>query len=158
MRDDAFEDVEDGRGAEFGTQVHDFAEAYALGDDVDPDNGDEETVKRFIDGLDGELLVEEDAYLPLSIDGERVTISGVVDLVHVLPDRIEIIDYKTDRGRHAEAEYRKQLSVYAHVAEEVYPERDISATILYTATGSRQEMAPLSLGELRDLVTETGEG
>jgi len=156
MRDDAFEGIEGGRGTEFGTQVHDFAEAYALGDDVDPDNGDEETVERFIDGLDGELLVEEDAYLPLSVDGERVTISGVVDLVHVLPDRIEIVDYKTDRGRHAEAEYRKQLSVYYHVVEDVYPDRDISAAILYTETGARQEIEPLSLGELRGLVSETG--
>jgi ATP-dependent helicase/nuclease subunit A len=156
MRDDAFEGVEGGRGTEFGTRVHDFAEAYALGEDVDPDTDDEETVERFVDGLDGKLLVEEDAYLPLSIDGERVTISGVVDLVHVLPDRIEIVDYKTDRGRHAEAEYRKQLSVYYHVAEDVYPDRDISASILYTETGARQEIEPLSLDKLRGLVTETG--
>lgn len=54
----------------------------------------------------------DDAYLPPSVDGERVTIAGVVDLVHVTPDRVERLDSKTDRGRHGEAEYRKQLSVY----------------------------------------------
>jgi ATP-dependent exoDNAse (exonuclease V) beta subunit len=112
MRDDAFEDVEGGRGTEFGTQVHDFAEAHALGESIEPRNTDEERVKRFLNGLDGELLVEEDAYLPPSVAGERVTISGVVDLVHVTSDRVEFVDYKTDRGRHGEPEYGKQLSVY----------------------------------------------
>jgi ATP-dependent exoDNAse (exonuclease V) beta subunit len=152
MRDDVFEDVEGGRGTEFGTQVHDFAEAYALGEGVEPGNTDEEHVKEFLDGLDGDLLVEEDVYLPLSVGGDRVTISGIVDLVHVTPDRVEIVDYKTDRGRHGETEYRKQLSVYYRVACEVYPEREITASIFYTETGARQEIDPLSIDELQRLV------
>jgi len=152
MRDDVFEDVEGGRGTEFGTQVHDFAEANALGEGVKPRNSDEENVKQLIDGFEGELLIEEDAYLPLSVDGERVTISGIVDLVHVTPDRVEIVDYKTDRGRHGEDEYRKQLSVYYHVARESYPDREITASIFYTESGLRQEIDPLSTGEIRRLV------
>lgn len=158
MREDVFEAVDGGRGTEFGSQVHDFAEAYGNGEDVEPANSDEETVQRVIDDLDGEVLIEEDAYLPLSVDGDRVTISGVVDLVHVTSDRVEIIDYKTDRGRHAEGEYRKQLSVYYHVASAVYPDRDISATICYTANGSCQEIEPLTLGEINDLVREHESG
>ncbi|MFB6235770.1 MAG: UvrD-helicase domain-containing protein [Halopenitus sp.] len=163
MRDDVFEDVEGGRGPEFGTEVHDFAEAYALGEDVEiGDSDDKANVAAFLDGLDGELLVEEDAYLPLTVDGERVTISGVVDLVHVTPNRVEIVDYKTDLGRQAEPEYRKQLSVYFHVAREVYPDREIGASILYTASGSRQRIEPLGEDELRELVevsesTSTGD-
>jgi superfamily I DNA/RNA helicase len=152
MRDEVFEDVEDGRGTPFGTRVHDFAEAYALGESVEPTNDDEANVRAFLDGLDGELLVEEDAYLPLTVDGEHVTISGVVDLVHVTPDRVEIVDYKTDRGRHGEPEYRKQLSVYYHVATETYPDRDVTASILYTETGTRRSVDPLTLAELRSLV------
>ncbi|GAB3416675.1 hypothetical protein GCM10027435_14370 [Haloparvum alkalitolerans] len=154
MRDDVFEDVEGGRGTEFGTQVHDFAEAYVLGEGVEPRNTDEEHVKEFLDELDGELLVEEDAYLPLTVDGERVTISGVVDLVHVTPDRVEIVDYKTDRGRHGEKEYRKQLSVYYHVANEVYPDREITTSILYTETGDRRKISPLTFVEIQNLVRE----
>ncbi|SDZ78841.1 ATP-dependent exoDNAse (exonuclease V) beta subunit (contains helicase and exonuclease domains) [Haloplanus vescus] len=156
MRDDVFEDVEGGRGTEFGTKVHDFAEAYADGEDVAPRNDDEENVVQFLDGLDGELLVEEDAYLPLTVDGERVTISGVVDLVHVTPDRVEIVDYKTDRGRHGEDEYRKQLSVYYHVVREVYPDREITASILYTAQGTRRTVELLDMSEIRALVRDTG--
>jgi len=53
MRDDVFEDVDDGRGTEFGNQVHDFAEAYALGEEVTPSNKDERHVAAFLDGLEG---------------------------------------------------------------------------------------------------------
>ncbi|QIB75606.1 UvrD-helicase domain-containing protein [Halogeometricum borinquense] len=153
MRDDVFEDVAGGRGTEFGTQVHEFAERYALGADVEPskDNDDEHHIKAFIDSLDGEVRVEEDVYLPLTLDGERVTISGVVDLVHILPDTVEIIDFKTDRGRHAEAEYRKQLSVYYHVLHECFPERDVSAAIFYTAEATRADIDPLSKSDLVEL-------
>ena len=152
MRDDVFEDVEGGRGTEFGTQVHDFAEAYALGESVEPRNTDEENVKQLVDGLENDLLVEENAYLPLRFDGDRVTVSGIVDLVHVTPDCVEIVDYKTDRGRHGEEEYRKQLSVYYHVAREVYPDREITASIFYTETGVRQEIVPLTPDEIQRLV------
>jgi ATP-dependent exoDNAse (exonuclease V) beta subunit len=152
MRDDVFEDVDDGRGTDFGTRVHDFAEAYARGDAVTPSNDDEVHVRRLLDELDGELLVEEDAYLPLTVDGERVTISGIVDLVHVTPEAVEIIDYKTDRGRHGESEYRKQLSIYYHVVTEVYPDREASASIFYTESGTRQEIEPLTVAEIRSLI------
>jgi ATP-dependent exoDNAse (exonuclease V) beta subunit len=154
MQDDVFQDVTDGRGPEFGQAVHDFAEAYALGEDVEPGNGDQRHVASFLDSLSGELLVEEDAYLPLEVDGERVTISGIVDLVHVTPDRVEVIDFKTDLGRHAESEYRKQLSVYAHVARDVYPERDVSGSIFYTYDGTREPIEPLSISDLRDEVRQ----
>jgi hypothetical protein len=152
MSESAFSGVEEGRGRAFGTAVHDFAEAYALGNDVEPSNDDERHVKGFLDSLSGELRVEKDAYLPLTVDGKRVTISGVVDIVHVQPDRVEVIDYKTDRGRHAEAEYRKQLSVYYHVLQTAYPDRTVTVSIFYTATGEQVGLDPLSLEELVTIV------
>jgi superfamily I DNA/RNA helicase len=152
MRDDVFENVNGGRGTEFGTQVHEFAERYALGEPVEsPREDDERHVKEFIDSLDGELRIEEDVYLPLTVDGERVTIAGVIDLVHVLPERVEIVDYKTDRGRHAQSEYRKQVSVYYHVVRQRYPDRNISTSIFYTKDGTRVPIAPLSIDELVEL-------
>jgi ATP-dependent exoDNAse (exonuclease V) beta subunit len=155
MNDDVFDGVDGGRGTEFGSQVHDFAEAYALGDAVTPRNADEDHVKRFLDQLEGELLVEEEVYLPVSVGDDRVTVSGIVDLVHVTSDQVEIVDYKTDRGRHAETEYRKQLSVYYHVAQEVYPDREVTASIFYTETGDRQQVDPLPVQEIQRLVRET---
>jgi hypothetical protein len=154
MRDEVFEDVEEGRGTAFGTRTHEFAERYVLEGDVEPSNEDERHIKAFIDSLDGELRVEEDAYLPLTVGDERVTISGIVDLVHIRPDTVEIIDFKTDLGRHAEDEYRKQLSVYYHVLDEWFPDRDVTAGIFYTAEGTRITIEPLSEADLTDLVKE----
>ncbi|AQL44822.1 ATP-dependent DNA helicase (plasmid) [Halorientalis sp. IM1011] len=153
MQGDVFEDVTDGKGTEFGNRVHDFAEAYALGESVD--SGAEEDfhhVQEFLESLEGELLVEEDAYLPLTVDGDRVTVSGTVDLIHVRDETVEIIDYKTDRGRHGQPEYRKQLSVYYHVVSASYPDRDVTTSIFYTAEGERVEIDPLTRDDLIDIV------
>jgi ATP-dependent exoDNAse (exonuclease V) beta subunit len=149
-----FEDVADGRGTAFGTQTHEFAERYVLEGDVDPSNDDERHIKSFLDSLDGELRVEEDAYLPPTVDGEQVTISGIVDLVHIRPDTVEIIEFKTDLGRHAEDEYRKQLSVYYHVLDEWFPDRDVTAGIFYTVEGRCVNIDPLSLSKLAELISE----
>jgi ATP-dependent helicase/nuclease subunit A len=154
MDDDIFENVENGRGTAFGKEVHEFAERYALGQPTEPTDGniDKQQVKQLLDSLDGELRIEEDAYLPLRIDGEHVMIAGVIDLVHVQPETLEIIDYKTDRGRHGRAEYHKQLSVYYHVVCEHYPNLEISASIFYTENGDRVEVEPLSVNELKEMV------
>ncbi|QSG02997.1 UvrD-helicase domain-containing protein [Natranaeroarchaeum sulfidigenes] len=157
MRDDVFEGVDDGRGVEFGSRVHEFAEAYALGESVTPRNDDERAVAAFLDDLDGTLVVEEDVHLPLRIDGETITITGVVDLVHVADDRVDVIDYKTDRGRHAEDEYRKQLNVYHHVLEASYPDREVTTSIFYTDGGERVPVEPLSETELEGVVSAARE-
>ena len=152
MRDDVFGNNNGGRGTDFGTQVHEFAERYALGEPIEsPVEDDERHVKEFIDSLDGELCIEEDVYLPLTVDGKRVTIAGVIDLVHVLPETVEIVDYKTDRGQHAQSEYRKQVSVYYHVVRQRYPNREISTSILYTEDGAQVPIDPLSIDELVEL-------
>lgn len=154
MRDDVFENGADGRGTAFGTQTHEFAEQYALGEAIEPSNVDEQHIKTFIDSLDGELRVEEQAYLPLTVAGEQVIVSGIVDVVSIRPDVVEIIDFKTDLGRHAENEYRKQLSVYYHVVRECFPDRAVTAGLFYTAEGARVDIEPLSQAELVDLTRE----
>jgi len=152
MDDDVFDDVSEGHGTEFGTDVHDFAEAYALGEDVAPSNPHERHIVAFLDSLDGDTQVEEEVYLPLNVDGEQVTISGVADLVHLTPESAEIVDYKTTVGRHAEAEYRKQLSVYYHVLTQVFPDREVTTSIFYTEDGSRINIEPFSEQEIVALV------
>jgi len=152
MDDTVYEDVSDGRGMEFGSRVHEFAEDYALGKDVTPTNDDERNVKALLDGFSGDLIVEERAYLPLEVDGEPVTLSGIIDLVHVTDDAVEIVDFKTDRSRHAESEYQIQLSVYYHVFEEWFSDHIVTASTFYTATDTRVEIEPLFKGELEALV------
>jgi ATP-dependent exoDNAse (exonuclease V) beta subunit len=140
---------------DFGSRVHDFAEAYALGDDVTPSNDHERRIAELLDGLSGDLRVEEPVTLPVAVDGRRVTLSGIADLVRVTPDRVEVIDYKTDATRRARAEYRKQLSVYYHVLDEWFADRPVETSLFYTSDGTRERIEPLSLGELRALVRAT---
>ncbi|GAB7121099.1 UvrD-helicase domain-containing protein [Natrinema sp. JCM 9743] len=154
MDDSIFEDVSGGRGMDFGSQVHEFAEDYALGKDVTPTSDDEEHIEPFLDSLSGELRVEERAYLPLEVGGERITLSGIIDLVHVTDDVVEIVDFKTDLSRHAESEYRIQLSVYYHVLEDWFSDRSITASIFYTAEDTRVEIDPLSKAELATIAEE----
>jgi ATP-dependent exoDNAse (exonuclease V) beta subunit len=155
-RDDMSEESE-GRGMAFGSAVHEFAEAYALGDDVSTSNADEEAIREFLDGLSGELIVEEETVLPMEVDGTRVTISGIADLVHLTDGAVEIVDYKTDQTRRAHEEYRKQLSVYYHVLDAVYPDRTVTATVFYTADKEQVAVEPLSIDELKTIVSDLNE-
>jgi len=143
----------DGRGPAFGTRLHDFAEAYADGraDEPAAEKPDWASVMAFIDGLPGEKHLEEPVVLPLEVDGRRVAIAGVADLVHVLPDRVEVIDYKTDLDRRRHEEYRKQLSVYYHVLDAWFDDRPVTASILYTHDDELVSLDPLSRDELAAL-------
>jgi len=145
-------DAGDGRGLDFGSQVHDFAERYALGESVEPSNEHEERIAALLDRLTGEVIAEEDAVLPLTVGDEQVVLSGIVDLVHLTEDAVEIIDYKTDQTRVAESEYRTQLSVYYHVLAAVYPDRTVTASLYYTEDGERVTIEPRSKSELVALV------
>ncbi|WP_336361582.1 UvrD-helicase domain-containing protein [Haladaptatus sp. ZSTT2] len=144
-----------GMGPEFGTQVHDFAETLVKHGNAIPTNSDEEHVKSFLYSLTGELVVEKPVFLPVHVNGTRVTITGTVDLLHIQQDCVDIIDYKTDRGRHAENEYRKQLSIYYHVISDVYPEKEITPTIFYTELGTEVSIDPLSKSEIEALAANT---
>jgi ATP-dependent helicase/nuclease subunit A len=144
------------RGMDFGSRVHDFAEAYALGEDVTPSDPHERRIAEFVDDLPGELYVEEPVTLPIEVDGQRVTISGIVDLVHETADRVDVVDYKTDSTRRAQPEYRKQLSVYYHVLAEWFPERDVRTSLFYTSEGKTERVEPLSLEDLRAIVRQDG--
>ena len=155
MDDTVYEDVTTGRGIAFGTQVHEFAEEYARGEDVTPDNDDERHVAELLDAFSGEVHVEEPAYLPLEMADGRVTVSGIVDLVHVTAEAVEIVDLKTDRSRHAESEYETQLSVYYHVLAGAFPDRQVTASILYTADDELITIDPLSRTELCEIIEST---
>ncbi|MFC7236644.1 UvrD-helicase domain-containing protein [Halosegnis marinus] len=150
MDDSVYDNRTGGRGTAFGTELHDFAEAYALGESVEPANNDQRAVAQLISGLAGEFRVEETALLPLP--GEpAVTLSGIIDLVHVTDTQIDVIDYKTDPDRVAHEEYRKQLSAYYHVLASVYPDREIRLQVFYTQTAESVEVTPLSTDRLREL-------
>jgi ATP-dependent helicase/nuclease subunit A len=67
----------------------------------------------------------------------ELKISGRVDRLVVTPDRILVVDYKTNRPSPARIEdadpaYLSQMAVYAAVLAEVFPDRPIEAAIVWT--------------------------
>lgn len=149
MDDSVYEEVEEGRGTEFGDRLHQFAEDYIEGKDITPSDQDQEHVVALLDSLKGALRPEITAILPLESE-RQITLVGIIDLLVISPEVVQIIDYKTDLTRHAEAEYRKQLSVYYHVVSQEYPDRKVSISIFYTADNDRVELSPLGLEDLRE--------
>ncbi len=68
---------------------------------------------------------------------EGLVISGRIDRLVVRPDRVLVIDFKTNRpapGRieDADAAYITQMAVYAAVLAEIYPGRSIEAGLVWT--------------------------
>jgi ATP-dependent helicase/nuclease subunit A len=147
MDDSVYEQVTEGRGKEFGDELHDFAEAYVLGEAVKPTNEDQRNVVQLIDGLEGDCKAEETVLLPLDTE-PAVTLTGIIDLLHITPEGVGVIDYKTDLSRVAEPEYRKQLSAYYHVLTAVYPDREIQLSVFYSADGELVSVDPLPRSEL----------
>lgn len=115
-----------GKGIEYGKKVHRIAYQILKSElSGDPDRFKIEDVpevgyiRDIIRSLDGAKLIGEvDCGLPLpDLD---VTLRGVIDLIAIYPDRIEIHDYKTDVTDRFQSEYVFQLSVYAHAAMSFY--------------------------------------
>jgi len=66
-----------------------------------------------------------------------MAISGRVDRLVVAPDRVLVVDYKTnrpspDRIEDADPAYLSQMAVYAAVLAEIFPGRRIEAAIVWT--------------------------
>ena len=79
-------------------------------------------------------------------------ISGVVDLVHLTADLVEVVDYKTDATRRAHEEYRKQLRVNYPVLASVYEDREVTASIFYTESNELVDVNPIPLEGLEEVV------
>ncbi len=77
-------------------------------------------IKKFIRDLKAdELKAEIDFLYP---KGNNV-IRGTIDLLAFYGDRIEIIDYKTDKSRKYENIYKVQLEIYRDVIKEIYKDK-----------------------------------
>jgi len=121
-----------GRGKEYGIKVHDFAEKYSKGEDVEPRNEDEENIKAFIDSLKGELRPEVPIMIPEEGGDRKILYSGKIDLLHITENRVEIIDWKTDLTRENHKEYEKQLEIYENGIKSIFEEKEVKTKIFYT--------------------------
>ncbi|WP_299547880.1 double-strand break repair helicase AddA [uncultured Tateyamaria sp.] len=66
---------------------------------------------------------------------------GTIDRLHVTPDAVHVIDFKTNRMVPEKPEQTpegvlRQMGAYAHAMEQIYPDRAIQLSILWTHTGT----------------------
>jgi len=77
-----------------------------------------------------------EAPLAATLPDGRV-IAGTVDRLRVEPDRISVIDFKTGRVPASDGEipnaHRAQMQAYAEALRVIFPGRQVSASLLYTA-------------------------
>ena len=76
-------------------------------------------------------------------------ISGRLDRLVVTPDRVLVVDYKTNRPAPARIEdadpaYVRQLAVYVSILAELYPGRAVEAALVWT-DGPRLMAVPQAL-------------
>jgi ATP-dependent helicase/nuclease subunit A len=88
---------------------------------------------------------EARAEVPFAVNalrnGKPVRLSGRIDRLVVSGDRVLIVDYKSDaappsRADQVDGNYRVQLGLYALVAAQLFPQKTVSAAILWTSLES----------------------
>lgn len=110
-----------GKGMKYGAEVHRLARLMVDGYGIDRRDAEQypqtTRVMEVVNGLKEEgaiLFSEMECTLPMDGEDYLITLRGVIDMVAVFPDRVEIHDWKTDIDTEYGPEYRMQLSVYAH--------------------------------------------
>ena len=122
---------------EFGKIVHEAANKIANGLELTSEVDEINRIKKFIRDLKAdELKAEIDFLYP---KGNNV-IRGTIDLLAFYGDRIEIIDYKTDKSRKYENIYKVQLEIYRDVIKEIYKDKNIICKIYYVRLDESVEL------------------
>lgn len=93
-----------GKGPEYGTMIHEDARLMQLGRAPKVARPEHAEIRRVLDGVKDADLVFSEVECILPVEGTDVSLKGVIDLVAVYPDRVEIHDYKTDAMRTPEVE------------------------------------------------------
>lgn len=93
-------------------------------------------------------------------DGSRHVVSGQVDRLLVQPDRVTIIDYKTNRAppRTPDAvprPYVAQMALYREILHGLYPDRPIEALLLWTANRTVTRLPGSQLDEAMQRIRES---
>lgn len=107
-------------------------------------------------------VLEDDRFSPVFGPGSRaevaiagefggVPVSGRIDRLVVTPDRVLVVDYKTnrpapERAEDADPAYILQLAVYVSVLGRLYPDRPVEAALVWT-DGPRLTPVPAALLE-----------
>jgi ATP-dependent helicase/nuclease subunit A len=103
-------------------------------------------------------LLEDPALAPLFGPGSRaeiplagvvadIEIGGLADRLAILPDRILLADYKTDRAPPTDAAgippaYLRQLAAYQAILRQIFPTRPITCLLIFTQTAAVLTVPP----------------
>ncbi|OWV71273.1 ATP-dependent DNA helicase [Rhizobium sp. R634] len=87
----------------------------------------------------------------LTLDGKRYAVSGRIDRLAVLADRVVILDYKTNRVPPASEEaipfaHKAQLAIYREILAPLYPGKRIECMLVYTENASLYMLSETALG------------
>jgi ATP-dependent helicase/nuclease subunit A len=94
----------------------------------------------------------------LQLEGQDYAISGRIDRLVEMDDRVIILDYKTNRKPPAEVEavpltHRAQLAIYREILKPLYPGKEVECVLVYTETATVMtlpvELMSRSLAELK---------
>jgi ATP-dependent helicase/nuclease subunit A len=77
----------------------------------------------------------------LTLDGKQYAVSGRVDRLAVLAERVVILDYKTNRVPPRTADripfaHQAQLAIYREILAPLYPGRRVDCMLVYTEDAS----------------------
>ena len=134
-----------GKGMEYGTKIHKLAQIMCEGGRIDESEYPElSEVRKVLDSVKDADMLKPEIECGLPVDGTDITLRGVIDLLAIYRDHIEIHDYKTDVSDRFESEYIMQLSIYAHAASRFYNKR-VECYIDYVSQGitKRIEILPI---------------
>lgn len=145
-----------GKGKEYGTAVHEEAQAMDHGVPPSGRYPEAEYIRDSVlsrKSLDGFLRSYSEIECTLPVRPSGVCLKGVIDLMLLYEDRVEIHDYKTDVSDRFQPEYVLQLSVYAHAAAGYYGGRlPVRCYIDYVSQGRTVEFDPMPLEDVETLV------
>ncbi len=147
------------KGMKYGTEVHQMAELCAYGRTISEDRFEQYPelvkVKATIDRLKSEgATLYAERHCALALHDPDVTVSGIIDLMAEFPDRIEVHDWKTDAEGDYQAEYRVQLSVYARILMEMFPEKKVVCVIDWLNFGEPETFEPLGMDIIKQRAAE----
>lgn len=142
------------KGMQYGIDVHEDAERMFMGLPLQRDLPEHAEIKKVLDATSRADLRYAERECGLPFNDLDVTLRGVIDLIAVYPDRIEIHDYKTDEVDRFEEEYKIQLSVYAYSASGFYGGRRAECFIDYVSQGRSVRFDPVPLDRIRERILE----
>lgn len=142
-----------GKGQEYGTKVHEAAQAVFEGWTVAEEYPELAMIRGIVEKAKRADLAysEIDCTLPVKECG--AVLSGRIDLIAVFDDMVEIHDYKTDVTDRFESEYELQLSVYAYAASQYYS-RPAKCFIDYVSMGRTKDFKPIPWEQIVERVED----